>query len=148
MAEIRGQRTECMLQVNTSGSWRNVLTFAAAQRAAIVAGLAGLATTLGDATTWCLHHPDGRREWLHAEDFQASCWSPITATEPAPLDDVMVSVFAPGDEEPVVFMAYRKQVGSALFYLSGTPDQVIRGAYAYATVMNAAPAPVAQQVAA
>lgn len=141
MAEIRGQRTDCMLQVNTSGSWRNVLTFEPAKRNAIIAGLAGLANTLGDATTWCLHHPDGKREWLHLEDFQMASWSPITAIEPAPLDDVMVSVFAPGDEEPVVFMAYRKQAGSDLFYLSGTPDQVIRGAYAYASVMVHPPAP-------
>lgn len=146
MAEILEQSPTCMLQVNTSGSWRNVLTFDPARRDEILAGLAGLANTLGDSAKWCLHHPDSKREWLHAEDFATRDWLPITSTEPAPLDDVMISVFGPGDDAPVVFMAYRKTDGE--FYISGTCDQVVRGVYAYAPIIDAAPAPAAQKVAA
>lgn len=146
MAEIPEQRTTCMLQVNTSGSWRNVLTFDPAQRAVIIAGLAGLANTLGDDTTWCLHRPDGKREWLHAEDFAAAGWLPITSTEPAPLVDVMVSAFDACEREGAVFMAWRNTHG--IWLISGSDEPLSLPVYAYRPVMAPAPVSAAQQVAA
>ncbi|UJM85291.1 hypothetical protein [Rhodanobacter denitrificans] len=143
MAEILEQRTTCMLQVNTSGAWRNVLTFDPAQRAAIVAGLAGLANTLGDDTTWCLHHPDGKREWLHAEDFALGGWLPVTEEEPAPLVDVMVSAYCACDRTPDVFMAWRNAQGTWL--ISGTNEPLSLLVYAYRPVIAPAPAPAAVQ---
>jgi hypothetical protein len=128
------------LQINTNGAWRNVLTFDPARRDEILAGLAALAGVLGDGARWCLlNQDDGKREWLHDIGERIREWAPVTAEEPAPLQDVEVSVFAPGDEEPTTFMAYRKQAGSELFYLSGTPDQVVRGAYAWRETGQAAP---------
>ncbi|MEI7036469.1 hypothetical protein [Fulvimonas yonginensis] len=127
------------LQVNTSGAWRNVLAFEADRRDQVLAGLSALAGVLGDSAQWCLLHPNGRREWLHDIGARVRAWAPVTGEEPAPLQDVEISVFAPGDEEPTTFMAYRKQAGSELFYLSGTPDQVVRGAYAWRETDQAAP---------
>ncbi|MGS1014083.1 hypothetical protein ACVCL0_09180 [Rhodanobacter sp. UC4450_H17] len=150
MAEILGQRTTCMLQVNTSGSWRNVLTFDPAQRAEIVASLATLATTLGDDTTWCLHHPDGKREWLHAEDFAAGDWKPITDAEPAPLVDVLVSAYSPDDGIPHTFMAWRGTTpcGYHVWMISGAELELRMHVYAYRPIMAPAPVPAAQQVSA
>jgi hypothetical protein len=126
------------LQINTSGAWRHLLTFAPARRAEILAAAAALAGTLGDRTKWSILHPEGRREWLR--DFgKAGAWQAVTADQPAPLVDVMVSVFVDGDVEPETLMAYRKQGGSETFYLSGTADQVIRGVYAFAEVIAPAP---------
>lgn len=144
MAEILGKRTTCMLQVNTSGSWRNVLTFEPAQRAAILAGVAELANVLGDTTTWCLHHPDGKREWLHAEDFAQ--WRPITDVDPAPLVDVIVSAYDASDREGVVFMGWRDRKGA--WFISGSDEPLLLPVYAYRPVLAPAPAPAAQQVAA
>lgn len=146
MAEIMEPRTTCMLQVNTSGSWRNVLTFDPARRAEIVAGLAGLANTLGDDTTWCVHRPDGKREWLHAEDFAPRDWLPVTSTEPAPLVDVMVSAYCACDRTPDVFMAWRNAQG--IWLISGTNEPLSLTVYAYCPIMAPAPVPAAQQVAA
>lgn len=133
------------LQVNTSGAWKTIASFAPHRRDELVQALASLASILGDAK-WSLLHVSGKREWLRAEDFAEGSWRPVTVLEPAVLQDVMVSVYAPGDDAPVVFMAYRQRDGQ--WYLSGTCDQVIRGAYAYAPIMDAAPFPAAKQVAA
>lgn len=146
MPEILKPHTECMLQVNTSGSWRNVLTFEPAQREQILAGLAGLAIVLGDATRWCLHHADGRREWLHAEDFAAGDWKPVTATEPEPLRDVIVSVYDAFERVGIVFMAWRNRQG--VWLISGSDEPLVLPVYAYRQVMAPAPVPTAQQVAA
>ncbi|MFC5525247.1 hypothetical protein ACFPPA_05770 [Rhodanobacter ginsengisoli] len=151
MAEILEQRTTCMLQVNTSGSWRNVLTFDPSRRAAIIAGLAGLASILGDGTTWCIHHPDGKREWLHAEDFAvAPSWQPVTADQPPALQDVMVSAYAPDDKVPHTFMAWRGTTpgGLKVWMLSGVDCEELRmEVYAFAPIIEPAPMPT-QQVAA
>lgn len=143
MAEILKPHTECMLQVNTSGSWRNVLTFEPAQREQILTGLAGLAIVLGDATRWCLHHADGRREWLHAEDFATGEWKPVTDAEPAPLVDVLVSAYAPDDGIPHTFMAWRGTTpcGHRVWIMSGTAILLPMQVYAYRTVMEPAPMP-------
>lgn len=127
------------LQINTAGSWRNVLSFEPARRDEILGGLAALAGVLGKGARWCLLRQDGKREWLHDIGERVRTWAPITAEEPAPLQDVEISVFAQGDDEPTTFMAYRKQAGSELFYISGTPDQVVRGAYAWREADQAAP---------
>lgn len=133
------------LQINTSGAWKNMLTFAPERREEVLRAVGTLAGVLGSGTTWCLLHPDGKREWLREPLSQ---WRPVTDEQPAPLDDVMVSVFGPGDDAPVVFMAYRRKTGDREFVLSGTCDEVIRGVYAFAPIMGPAPAPAAQQVAA
>src|SRR5690348_14200941 len=146
MPEIIEPRTDLMLQVNTSGSWRNVLTFAPANRGRILASLAPLATTLGESTTWCLHHPDGKREWLHAEDFTAGDWLPVTAEEPAPLVDVMVSAYDACDAQGVVFMAWRNRAG--VWILSGSDDPLTLPVYAYRAVIAPAPIPASVQKAA
>jgi hypothetical protein len=51
------------LQVNTSGSWRNVIEFDAERRARVVLALHMLSRELGGAR-FCLLLPDGKREWL------------------------------------------------------------------------------------
>jgi len=131
------------LQINTSGSWKTLLQFAPERRPEILRALGVFAGVLGDAARWCLLHEDGKREWL---PNNLGPWEPITAEQPAPLEDVMVSVYLPGDEEPVTYMAYRKQAGSDQFYISGTADEKLGGAFAWAPVMD--PAPLAQQAAA
>ena len=140
-------RTDLMLQVNTSGSWRNVLTFAPADRERILSSLAPLATTLGESTTWCIHHPGGKREWLHAEDFADGGWLPVTAEAPAPLLDVLVSAVDTTDGQREVFMAWRNRAG--VWMLSGTDDPLSLRVYAYRGILAPAPLPASvQQVAA
>jgi len=68
-------------------------------------------------------------------------WHPITRDQPEPLGDVMVSVYLDGDEEPTVFMAYRRQTDPSKWVISGTAEEIVRGVYAYAKVMAAAPMP-------
>lgn len=126
------------LQINDSGSWRNLLKFEVQRREEILQAAAKFAGVLGGTTKWALLHADGRREWLPDLGASASHWHPITTADPAPLHDVMVSVFCQGDEAPEVLMAYRKKASSDVFYLSGTPDQVVRGAYAYSQVIEPA----------
>jgi hypothetical protein len=129
------------LQINTKGAWRNVLDFEARSRGDIVAGLKPLARVLGDAAKWSVLHDDGRREWLvglHLND--SGDWRQITVEQPPPLVDVMVSVFGPDDEEPMTFMAFRKQQGANEFFVSGAMrDERVNGAYAWCPVMDPAP---------
>lgn len=126
------------LQINDSGSWRNLVKFEPARREEILRATAVLAGVLGASTKWCLLHADGRREWLQEIGERFPQWHPVTADEPAPLYDVMVSVYCQGDDEPEVLMAYRKKAGDAVFYLSGTADQVVRGVYAFCQVIDPA----------
>jgi len=135
--------TDMMLQVNTSGAWRNVLTFAPDIRAQILASMAPLANTLGESATWCIHHPGGKREWLHAEDFQHVDWLPITATEPAPLVDVLVTAYDASDRAGIVFMAWRNKDG--IWMLSASEKPLLLPVYAYRQIMAPAPPPAAQQ---
>ena len=53
------------LQINTSGSWKNVVEFDARRKAEVVKAVENLADILGDSATWCIVHDGGRREWLH-----------------------------------------------------------------------------------
>lgn len=138
MAEIMGNATTITLQINTSGAWKNMLTFEPARRAEVMRALKVFAGVLGASTRWCLLHPDGKREWL-ADGIGP--WTEVAVTAPTLLEDVMVSVFAPGDAESTVFMAYRKRDGE--YYISGTCDQRVRSVYAWAPVMDGAAVPVA-----
>lgn len=140
--------TDITLQINNNGAWKNLTTFAADRREEVLSAVSVFAGVLGDNTRWCLLYPDGHREWLREPLSQ---WHPITADQPHLLEDVMVSTFVAGaDESPVVYMAYRKPDGK--FYLSGTFDEAVTGAYAWATVIEPMPwlgtAPEARQVAA
>lgn len=142
MALIMGETKDITLQINTSGAWKNLLTFAPKRRDEVLRATAVLAGVLGESTTWCLVHPDGKREWLKGP---LSPWTPVATALPEPLVDVLVSVADGLDEEPIVFMGYLKSDGQWYFTSSGT-DQVVRGVYAWQPVPE--PAPAAQQVAA
>lgn len=137
------------LQINTKGAWRSVLDFAPHRRAEIVDSLASLAGILGESASWCILRNDGRREWLRDIHLGVSRdWQDITDEQPAALEDVMVSVFSPGDDEPLVFMAYRKVAGSREFFLSGgTADEEVKGVYAFSQICAAAPLPLARAAA-
>jgi hypothetical protein len=52
-----------ILQVNTSGAWRNVVEFDAADRPKMVAALIPIAKLVPQAK-WCLLDERGQREWL------------------------------------------------------------------------------------
>jgi hypothetical protein len=142
MAMIMGATKDLTLQINTSGAWKNLLTFAPERRDEILRATAVLAGVLGDSTTWCLVHPDGKREWLKGP---LSPWTPVATALPEPLVDVLVSVNDGLDDEPIVFMGYLKPDGQWYFTSSGA-DQVIRGVYAWAPVLEPAAQP--QKVAA
>lgn len=54
-----------MLQVNTAGSWRNVVEFDQARREEVLAALRVLAVALGPKTAkWCFVLDNGNRVWL------------------------------------------------------------------------------------
>lgn len=52
------------LQVNTAGSWKNVVEFEAKDRAAVQAAAGLLARILGASAKWCIVDDFGHREWL------------------------------------------------------------------------------------
>lgn len=52
-----------ILQVNTSGAWRNVVEFDASDRPRMIAVLIPLAKLVPNAK-WCLVDDQGKREWL------------------------------------------------------------------------------------
>jgi hypothetical protein len=58
------------LQVNTSGAWKNVLDFDAAQRNAVKAVLPALNAAIGGRAKWCLVADDGERIWLNVDDVK------------------------------------------------------------------------------
>lgn len=58
-------------------------------------------------------------------------WLPITPAYPVPLLDVIISVKMDDETQPLTYMAYRKALGDEIFYVSGTSDVQLRGAYAY-----------------
>lgn len=126
-----------MLQVNTSGSWRNFLSFEPERREEILGALAPLATIVGKDAKWCLVGVDGKREWLPQV---TGPWLPITVEQPPPLVDVMVSAVLSGDDEPTTLMAYRAVDGSRSFYLTGPVVLVISDVYAWMLPHAAAPA--------
>lgn len=73
-------------------------------------------------------------------------WYPITATEPAPLVDVLVSAYDASDRAGIVFMAWRNKDGTWMLSSGETP--LLLPVYAYQQIMAPAPPPAAQQVAA
>lgn len=139
------------LQIKTDGDWRDVLVFEEERGAEIIAGLSALAGILGESTSWCFLYEDGRRRWLDALLMLGGFpgWQDVTPDLPGPLQDVLVSVYGPGDEEPLTFMAYRRQAGSDEFYISGsTNDERVRGVYAWGPIMAPAPREDIEQAAA
>lgn len=122
------------LQINTSGAWKNVLQFEPASRGRVLRGVDIFAGILESSATWCLLHEDGKREWLQGP---FGPWHSVTAEQPVELIDVLVSTRDAKDDESLVYMAYRKFDGR--WYLSGTPDQMIGGVYAYAEIIDPAP---------
>lgn len=131
------------LQINTSGSWKTMLQFEPARQAEIMRGVRVLAGILGKSAKWCLQREDGSREWL-PDDLGP--WEPVTAEQPAPLEDVLVSVYHQG-EDPMVFAAYRRGLAPNQWFISGTDHERIVGqVYAWAPCLEPAARP--QQVAA
>lgn len=133
------------LQINTSGSWKNMLTFAPEQRAQILRALRVFAGVLGDRVRWCLLHSDGKREWL--DGMQHGPWQPVTADQPPALQDVMVSAYAPDDKVPHTFMAWRTGdlARRHQWIISGTDCEELRmQVYAWAEIIDPMqiPAPV------
>ena len=55
------------LQVNTSGAWRNVLDFEVARKPEVVAAVNALFDAVDHRASFCLVHPNNRREWLGAK---------------------------------------------------------------------------------
>jgi hypothetical protein len=132
---------EITLQINTSGAWKNVMTFAPGRRAEVLRGLRLFAGILGPSAKWCLLREDGSREWLPGD---LGPWRPITDEQPLPLQDVLVSVYHRG-AQPMVFAAYRR--GAEEWVISGTDhERVVGEVYAWAPCLDPAKRP-AQQVA-
>lgn len=52
------------LQINTAGSWKNVVEFDARRKTEVVKAVENLAGVLGDSASWCILHDNGHREWL------------------------------------------------------------------------------------
>lgn len=133
------------LQINTNGSWKNMLTFAPEQRTKILRALRVFAYAIGDRVKWCLLHADGTREWL--DGMQHGPWQPVTAEQPSALQDVMVSAYHPGDNEPHTFMAWRTAdlARNDEWLISGSDCEALRmKVYAWATIIDPMqiPAPV------
>lgn len=134
------------LQINTSGAWRNLLRFEPARRADVLRATRIFAGVLGEEAKWCIVDADGKREWLPGD---LGPWQAITAAEPAPLEDVLVSAWHPGDEQPMVYAAYRSQRDPSQWIISGGDCERVTGVYAWAPCPDAAALPVeAKQVAA
>lgn len=130
------------LQINTSGSWKNMLTFKPKQRTQILRALRVFAGVLGDRANWCLLHADGKREWLRG--MEHGSWQPVTTDQPSALEDVMVSAYAPGDNEPRTFMAWRTQAvyGPEKWMISGSDCEELRMVvYVFAPIIEPAPMP-------
>ncbi len=102
----RSELSLLRLQINTAGFCRDVHNFEVECHVEALNNVAVLASTR-----------DEIHEWLDRSGHRFPKWMPITVDEPAPLEDVMVTVFAPGNDEPLTFMAYRKTAGSIEFYL-------------------------------
>ena len=70
-------------------------------------------------------------------------WKPITPERPAPLEDVLVSVREPTEDECLVYMAWRANNGD--WMISGAEQALMLEPYAYCTVPLAAPLPTQLQ---
>lgn len=51
------------LQINVSGSWRDVLQFSEADRTQVLRAVE-LLRGVAVSASWCIVHAGGRREWL------------------------------------------------------------------------------------
>ncbi|HEY4145207.1 hypothetical protein [Pinirhizobacter sp.] len=56
--------SEVTLQINVSGSWKNLITFDASRAPEVRKAVSGLSAALGASAKWCFVHDGGRREWL------------------------------------------------------------------------------------
>ena len=138
MERNAGEPTSCKLQIYVSGGWLDMLYFESAQRERVTTAVAAISREANNSVIWRVIHVGANPpDWLAT----ATLWKPITDREPAPLEDVLVSVSMENDEPPTVFMAYRKTVGTKTFYVSGTSDHIIPGAYAWKHVDEPSPAP-------
>jgi hypothetical protein len=121
-----------------SGGWLDMLYFEPAQRERVSAAITAISREADNSVIWrVIHVRASPPDWL----TMPAPWQPVNDHEPAPLEDVLVSVSMENDEPPTVFMAYRKAVGDKTFYVSGTSDHVIPGIYAWKPVDEPAPAP-------
>lgn len=129
------------LQINTNGAWRNVAEFEITDRLAIIRAVGALGGLLPRAK-WCLLHDDGRRERLTADQLvDWARWRPVTPTEPAPLEDVMVTCPNSPDSPPLTYMAFRDRADPSRWYLTGTDREELMTPFAWAPCMPAAPKP-------
>lgn len=112
-------------------------------RRAVILGASGQRLRVrfdGDEQPNLVHPTDGvvyqSPRGAHAE------WHPITHAEPAPLVDVMLSAFIPGEPLPSVFFGWRRHTDPTVFLISGSETNVVPGTvYAYAEEPCAAPLP-------
>lgn len=125
------------LQINTSGSWKNVVHFENDKREEVLAGLTGLAQALGNNVTWCFwHHETACREWLH--DLHKAMfpgWNDDPTELPPPLVDVLVSAWDASEGEGVVFMAWRSATQPDRWMISGSDEPLLLPVYAWGPIM-------------
>ncbi len=130
--------TSYKLQIQGSGDWLDMLLFEPAQHERVTAAVTAIVRELGNPIVWRVIGIDADQR---DESAPPPHWQRVTDQEPAPLEDVLVSVSMDNDEPPTVFMGYRKAVGTTTFFVSGTSDQIIHGAYAWKPIDEPAPAP-------
>ncbi|HEY4294540.1 hypothetical protein [Luteibacter sp.] len=140
--EAMNKETKLMLQLNTSGAWRNMVQFEVDRRDEVLRATHIFAGVLGKGAKWSILHADGKREWL--PDLMGP-WKPIGVMSPRPITDVMVCCID-GDGDRQVFMAYRRNSPGQppTWTLSGTDDVRVPGrVYAWTSVVENAPEPTA-----
>lgn len=126
-----------MLQMNTSGSWKNVVPFEMERREDVLRAVRTFSSVLGRDVRWCFLHDSGAREWLGSGFHIKLGWKPITPEQPKPLDDVLVSVLEPCDGERLVYQAWRNAEGKWMH--SGSEDPLLLEPYAWDVVPEPAP---------
>lgn len=126
------------IQLKVAGAWRHVVNVEEANVDQAHTIVQATLRALRMALVARLVSEDGQIHDI-SEQLTADPWRPITDAEPAPLHDVIVTAMADIDHEPLTFMAYRKATGSDVFYISGTPDERLVGAYAFCAGPEAAP---------
>jgi hypothetical protein len=117
---------------------------------AVIAGASGALLRVridGDLQTR-LYHPIDEVVYEPTKRL-ALHWQPITADEPQPLVDVLVSSIIPGETKPSVFYGWRRATNPAQFLVSGSETDLVPGVvYAFAEEPAAAPLPAQLGVAA
>lgn len=126
------------IQLKVAGGWRHVVNVEEANVDQAHAIVQATLRALRMALVARLVSGDGQ-----VQDYTTitgtESWRTITEAEPAPLHDVIVTVMADIDQEPLTYMAYRKAAGSDVFFISGTADERLVGAYAFCAGPEAAP---------